>query len=192
VRKAGLRVRIAAQLIDAATDAHLWADHFDGSLEDVSELQDKVALSIAGVIEPRLQAAEIRRSTERPAKDLTTYDLYLHALSDYPTCDRTALFGGSLRWSRRLRVNHATLPPWLWQLLIVWSSKTTTGPMIPKQIALWPSNFRGGLSPPAVTIRVTSGARPWRSDASARKLTRRSHWLTVRSRSIRAWLTAGT
>jgi TolB-like protein len=63
VRKAGGRVRITGQLIDATTGAHLWADRFDGSLEDVFELQDKVASSVAGVIEPALQAAE----TARPA-----------------------------------------------------------------------------------------------------------------------------
>ncbi len=58
VRKGGNRVRITGQLIDAATGAHLWADRFDGSLEDVFDLQDKVAVSVAGVIEPALQAAE--------------------------------------------------------------------------------------------------------------------------------------
>jgi adenylate cyclase len=66
VRRAGQRVRITGQLIDAVTGAHLWADRFDGSLEDVFELQDKVAWSVAGVIEPALQAAEIRRSAARP------------------------------------------------------------------------------------------------------------------------------
>jgi TolB-like protein/class 3 adenylate cyclase len=80
VRKAGDRVRITGQLIDAVTGAHLWADRFDGSLDDVFELQDKVALSVAGVIEPTLQAAEIRRASERPTHDITAYDLYLRAL----------------------------------------------------------------------------------------------------------------
>jgi len=61
VRKGGNQVRITAQLIDAANGAHLWAGRFDGSLENVFELQDKVALNVAGVIEPTLQAAEIRR-----------------------------------------------------------------------------------------------------------------------------------
>jgi TolB-like protein/class 3 adenylate cyclase len=79
VRKAGGRVRITAQLIDALTGTHLWADRFDGSLEDVFDLQDKVAIRVAGVIEPTLQAAEIRRSSERPTSDLTAYDLYLRA-----------------------------------------------------------------------------------------------------------------
>jgi TolB-like protein/class 3 adenylate cyclase len=80
VRKAGGRMRITAQLIEAATGANLWADRFDGSLDDVFELQDKVAVSVAGVIEPELQTAEVRRSAERPTNDLTAYDLFLRAL----------------------------------------------------------------------------------------------------------------
>jgi adenylate cyclase len=81
VRKAGGRVRITAQLIDTTTGAHLWADRFDGSLEDVFELQDKVAASVAGVIEPALQVAEMRRSAARPTTDLSAYDLYLRAIA---------------------------------------------------------------------------------------------------------------
>src|SRR5438128_11327498 len=81
VRKAGTQVRITGQLIDALTGTHLWAGRFDGSLEDVFGLQDKVAVSVAGVIEPALQAAEIRRSAARPTTDLTAYDLYLRALA---------------------------------------------------------------------------------------------------------------
>jgi adenylate cyclase len=79
VRKAGRQVRITGQLIDAPTGTHLWADRFDGSLEDVFELQDRVAVSVAGVIEPALQAAETARSAGRPNDDLTAYDLYLRA-----------------------------------------------------------------------------------------------------------------
>jgi TolB-like protein len=83
VRIAGGRVRITVQLIDAQSGAHLWADRFDGSLEDVFELQDEVAVSVAGVIEPALQAAEMRRSITRPTTDLSAYDLYLRALSAF-------------------------------------------------------------------------------------------------------------
>ena len=92
VRKAGTQVRINGQLIDAVTGVHLWADRFDGSLEDVFELQDRVALSVAGVIEPALQAAEMRRSAARSATDLGAYDLYLRALAVlFPiTKERTA------------------------------------------------------------------------------------------------------
>jgi tetratricopeptide (TPR) repeat protein len=85
VRKAGQKVRITGQLIDAVTGAHIWADRFDGSLDDVFELQDNVASSVAGVIEPALQAAEIRRSADRPTGDLTAYDLYLRALAQSPS-----------------------------------------------------------------------------------------------------------
>jgi adenylate cyclase len=81
VRKAGQRVRITGQLIDTLTGVHIWADRFDGSLEDVFELQDRVAVAVAGVIEPTVQAAEIRRSADRPTNDLTAYDLYLRALA---------------------------------------------------------------------------------------------------------------
>jgi adenylate cyclase len=79
VRKGGNRVRITGQLIDAVTGTHLWADRFDGLIEDVFELQDKVASSVAGVIEPALQAAETARSAGRRTDDLTAYDLYLRA-----------------------------------------------------------------------------------------------------------------
>ena len=80
VRRAGHRVRITTQLIDAQSGAHLWADRFDGSLDDIFELQDEVAISVAGVIEPTLQAAEILHSAEQPTTDFTAYDLYLRAL----------------------------------------------------------------------------------------------------------------
>jgi pentatricopeptide repeat protein len=82
VRQAGDRVRISAQLVDATTGAHLWADRFDGPLEDIFELQDQVAVSVAGVIEPTLEAAETRRLADRPTNDLTAWDFYLRALPD--------------------------------------------------------------------------------------------------------------
>jgi adenylate cyclase len=91
VRKAGQRVRIAAQLIDATTGAHLWADRFDGFLEDVFELQDKVAVSVAGAIEPTLEAAEVRRSSEHPTYDPTAYDLYLRALAHWVPFDKNRI-----------------------------------------------------------------------------------------------------
>jgi hypothetical protein len=74
----------ARGMIDALGGTHLWADRFDGSLDDVFELQDKVASSVAGVIEPTLQAAEIRRSADRPTSDLTAYDLYLQIPTKSP------------------------------------------------------------------------------------------------------------
>jgi adenylate cyclase len=88
VRKGGGRVRITAQLIDAENGAHLWSDRFDGALEDVFDLQDKVAFSAAGIIESTLQAVEISRVTDRPTTDPTSYDLYLRALPDCLSWDR--------------------------------------------------------------------------------------------------------
>jgi TolB-like protein len=79
VRKAGQRVRIAGQLIDAITGAHIWADRFDGSLDDIFELQDHVASSVVGAIEPQLHISEIRRAIRKPTESLDAYDFYLRA-----------------------------------------------------------------------------------------------------------------
>jgi TolB-like protein/class 3 adenylate cyclase len=81
VRKAGNRVRITGQLIDTATGAHIWADRFDGALEDIFELQDRVASSVAGAIEPKLRQSEIERASRKPTANLTAYDLYLRAFA---------------------------------------------------------------------------------------------------------------
>jgi TolB-like protein/Flp pilus assembly protein TadD len=81
VRKAGNRVRITGQLIDTTTGAHIWADRFDGALDDIFELQDQVASGVAGAIEPKLRQSEIERASRKPAANLTAYDLYLRALA---------------------------------------------------------------------------------------------------------------
>jgi adenylate cyclase len=80
VRKAGGRVRIGVQLIDAADGAQLWTHRFEDTLEDVFALQDRVALAVAGKIEPTVQQAEIRRALARPTENMGSYDLYLRAL----------------------------------------------------------------------------------------------------------------
>jgi adenylate cyclase len=81
VRKAGNRVRITGQLIDTTTGAHIWADRFDGALDDIFELQDRIASSVAGAIEPKLRQSEIERASRKPTANLTAYDLYLRALA---------------------------------------------------------------------------------------------------------------
>jgi TolB-like protein/class 3 adenylate cyclase/Tfp pilus assembly protein PilF len=75
VRKSANRIRIAGQLIDASSGVHLWADRFDGALEDVFELQDQVTASVVGAIAPRLQRAEIDRASRKPTESLDAYDL---------------------------------------------------------------------------------------------------------------------
>jgi len=77
VRKDGSRVRITGQLIDATTGGHIWADRFDGTLEDVFELQDRVTASVVGAIEPQLQRAEIQRAGRKPTESLDAYDYFL-------------------------------------------------------------------------------------------------------------------
>jgi adenylate cyclase len=81
VRKAANRVRITGQLIDTNRGAHIWADRFDSTLDDVFELQDRVASSVAGAIEPTLRKAEFERANRKPTESLDAYDLYLRALA---------------------------------------------------------------------------------------------------------------
>ena len=81
VRKAGNRIRIAGQLIDAETGAHLWADRFEGALEDMFDLQDHVTSSVVGAIAPKLQHAEIKRARRKPTENLDAYDYYLRGLA---------------------------------------------------------------------------------------------------------------
>src|SRR5262249_4052088 len=81
VRKAGTRLRITAQLVDASDGAHIWADRFEGALEDVFELQDRVTAVVVGIIAPKVQQAEIERIRSKPAGNLKTYDLQLRALA---------------------------------------------------------------------------------------------------------------
>jgi adenylate cyclase len=81
VRKAGNRVRITGQLIDTGTGAHIWADRFDGTLDDIFELQDQVASGVVGAIEPKLRQSEIDRASRKPTESLDAYDLYLRALA---------------------------------------------------------------------------------------------------------------
>ncbi|HVI11985.1 MAG TPA: adenylate/guanylate cyclase domain-containing protein [Pseudolabrys sp.] len=81
VRKAADRVRITAQLIDASTGAHLWADRFDGSLEHIFELQDQVTASVVGAIAPRLEQAEVERAKHKPTESLDAYDYFLRGIA---------------------------------------------------------------------------------------------------------------
>lgn len=83
VRRAGPRIRITGQLIDAQSGAHLWADRFDGALEDVFELQDQVTSSVVSALGPTIERAEIARSFEKPTEILQAYDHYLQGLAHF-------------------------------------------------------------------------------------------------------------
>jgi TolB-like protein/tetratricopeptide (TPR) repeat protein len=81
VRKAADRVRITAQLIDASTGAHLWADRFDGPLQDIFDLQDQVTASVVGAIAPRMEQAEVERAKHKPTESLDAYDYFLRGIA---------------------------------------------------------------------------------------------------------------
>lgn len=80
VRRSGSRIRISAQLIDATTGAHLWADHYDGVVEDVFDFQDQITASVVGAIQPSIRAAEIERAKRKRPESLDAYDLVMRAL----------------------------------------------------------------------------------------------------------------
>lgn len=90
VRRAGNRLRITAQLIDAATGNHLWAEHYDGVEEDVFDFQDRITASVVGAIQPSIRAAEIERAKRKRPENLGAYDLVMRALPSIWALDRSA------------------------------------------------------------------------------------------------------
>jgi TolB-like protein len=90
VRKAVNRVRITAQLVDASTRMHLWADRFEGALDDVFDLQDQVTASVVGAISPRLEQAEIERAKHKPTESLSAYEYYLRGIANFHQWTREA------------------------------------------------------------------------------------------------------
>ncbi|MCB5176848.1 adenylate/guanylate cyclase domain-containing protein [Microvirga lenta] len=80
VRRAGNRVRISAQLIDATEGTHLWAEHYDGVVEDLFDFQDQITASVVGAIQPSIRAAEIERAKRKRPESLDAYDLVMRAL----------------------------------------------------------------------------------------------------------------
>ena len=81
VRKSANRVRVTGQLIDALSGTHLWADRFEGMLEDVFALQDQIAVSVVGVIAPKIEQAEIERTKQKPTEQMDSYDFYLRGMA---------------------------------------------------------------------------------------------------------------
>ena len=97
VRRSGERIRITAQLIDAATGMHMWAEHYDGVVADVFDLQDQITASVVGSIEPSIRAAEIERARRKRPDNLDAYDLVMRALP----------YVWSLEYERQLRSDEA-------------------------------------------------------------------------------------
>jgi len=114
VRKAGNRVRITGQLIEAETGTHLWADKFDGALEDVFDLQDRVTRSVVGAIEPAIKRTEIDRVSRKPPASFDAYDCLLRAIGKTMTMlpeDRPE----ALAFARRaVQLDPAFADAWVW------------------------------------------------------------------------------
>ena len=91
VRKAGNRVRVTGQLIDATAGAHLWAERFDSTLDDIFDLHDELATSVVGAIAPQLERAEIQRAKHKPTEKLDAYDYYLRGMASFHRGDREGM-----------------------------------------------------------------------------------------------------
>ncbi len=105
VRRSGNRVRIAAQLIDATTGAHLWADHYDGVVEDLFDFQDQITASVVGAIQPSIRAAEIERAKRKRTENLDAYDLVMRALPQIWSLDRESNQEASALLEEALRLD---------------------------------------------------------------------------------------
>lgn len=91
VRRSGNKLRITGQLIDATTGTHLWAERFEGTLDDIFELQDRVTESVVGAISPQLERAEIERAKRKPTESLDAYDYYLRGMAKLHSGSRDAI-----------------------------------------------------------------------------------------------------
>jgi tetratricopeptide (TPR) repeat protein len=110
IRTSGNRMRVAAQLVDADTGMHLWAEKFDGLLEDIFEFQDQITARVVGAIAPKLELAEIGRVRRKATKSLQAYDYYLRGLAEFYTITRSGndLALANLRRAIELDPNYAT------------------------------------------------------------------------------------
>jgi adenylate cyclase len=113
VRRSDSRLRVTAQLVEAETGAHLWANKFDGGLKDVFEFQDQITEKVVGIVEPSVRKSEIERSRRKPPESLDAYDLYLRALpylapiSPADTGIATELLGEALKLDPNYAAAHA-------------------------------------------------------------------------------------
>jgi tetratricopeptide (TPR) repeat protein len=127
VRKAANRVRISGQLIDASSGTHIWADRFEGMLDDIFDLQDQVAASVVGPIAPQLENAEIERAKRKQTDSLDAYDYFLRGMASFYRLTRKAndealrLFSRAIELDPDFAVAHA-MAAWcfVWRKLNGW------------------------------------------------------------------------
>ena len=127
LRKAGNRVRISGQLIDSETGAHLWADRFEGALEDVFSLQDAVTEKVVGALAPSVERAEMERAKRKPTANLDSYDCYLRGLAVFQVAPTTENFDEATTLLRRALVLDPTNARALGMLLAVYVNRRGLG-----------------------------------------------------------------
>jgi TolB-like protein/class 3 adenylate cyclase len=195
VRKAGNRVRITGQLIDTVAGTHLWADRFDGALDDIFELQDQVASGVVGAIEPKLRQSEIERATRKPTNSLDAYDLYLRAVAwrDQHTDESVSEAIGLLKralaidptyapaaaligWSRIHQISHGRSP--------ISSSETTEAVTFARQALEAGKDDPDALWMAAFTLFIFVGEHAIAATAIDRAL-------TLNPNSAHAWMARG-
>jgi adenylate cyclase len=112
VRKAGQRLRITGQLLEAETGNHLWADRYEGSVEDVFDFQDRITENVVGAIEPRLRVAEMERARRKRPESLTAYDRFLRALSQFYLASRDGMAATLRLLEETIRLDPDYGPPY--------------------------------------------------------------------------------
>jgi TolB-like protein/class 3 adenylate cyclase/tetratricopeptide (TPR) repeat protein len=117
VRKSGGKVRITGQLIDAATGVHLWADRFDGKLDDIFELQDQVTSSVVGAIAPRVEQAEIERAKSKPTTNLQAYDHFLQGMARFNQATRQGIEDSLKSFVKAIELDPTYAAPYSWAII---------------------------------------------------------------------------
>ena len=126
VRRSGNRIRISAQLADAADGKHIWADRYDGQLEDVFDLQDRIVSETVRAVAPQIQFTEIQKSARKRPDDRTSYDLYLNALN-HLNCARIREAEDLLRKAIEVNPDYASakaILAWCTTLRFAWQSSS--------------------------------------------------------------------
>jgi adenylate cyclase len=116
-RKAGNRVRITGQLIDAATGTHLWAERYDRSLDDIFALQDEIVVAIVGTLVPEIGAAEIERSRREPPQNVDAWDLYQRGLYRYYKFGKEDLAEAQVLFDQAIKLDPVFPDPFVFRAL---------------------------------------------------------------------------
>lgn len=159
LRRAGGRVRITCQLIEAATGHHVWADRFEGDLADIFDLQDRITESVVGAIEPSLRRAEIARASAKPTASLDAYDLWLRAVQGYYQRTSGSLEDAVGLLQRALRLDPDFIRAKAW-LGLVYATRVNDGSALPGErdaaIALGRDVVSSGTDDPDA-LRMAAG-----------------------------------